>query len=289
MLQSRDFRMVMSGTEMHKDGSFVIRDVSPGSYTVMATVEGGSVPMTARQPLEVGSSNVDGLRLSPQPGASVRGRLRLESGDASRFDPDRVYLLLQSTEGEDDESAIATGEKFSNLAHVAGDGSFEWNDVLPGNYYVQIVGNNGSNEDWFVKSVLAGGHDLNDSGITVNGGNLVLEVVVSANGAVVEGGVADAKGEAVANAVVVAVPEARMRGRIDRYRQTVTDQSGHFSLHGIRAGSYTLFAWESVDGQAYYDPEFVKSYEGQGSGLSLTEGDRKTVQLRAIAAPEDQP
>lgn len=290
MLQSRDFRMVMSGTEMHKDGSFVIRDVSPGSYTVMATVEGGAVPLTARQPLEVGSSNVDGLRLSPQPGASVRGRLRLESnGSASRFDPDRVYLLLQSTEGEDDESAIATGERFSNLAHVAGDGSFAWNDVLPGNYYVQIVGNNGSNEDWFVKSVLAGGHDLNDSGITVNGGSLLLDLVASANGAAVDGVVADAKGEPVANAVVVAVPEARMRGRIDRYRQTVSDQSGHFSLHGLRAGSYTLFAWENVDGQAYYDPEFVKGYEGQGSGLSVTEGDRKTVQLRAIAAPEDQP
>jgi len=290
MLQSRDFRMVMSGTEMHKDGSFVIRDVSPGSYTVMATIEGGAVPMTARQSLEVGSSNVDGLRLSPQPGASVRGRLRLESnGNASRFDPDRVYLMLQSAEGEDDESAIATGERFSNVAHVAGDGSFEWNDVLPGNYYVQIVGNSGSNEDWFVKSVLAGGHDVNDSGIGVNGGNLALDVVASASGAVVDGVVADAKGDPVANAVVVAFPEARMRGRMDRYRQTVSDQSGHFSLHGVRPGSYTLFAWESVDGQAYYDPEFVKIYEAQGSGLTVAEGERKTVQLKAIAAPEDQP
>ena len=35
MLQSRDFRLVTSGTEVHKDGSFVIRDVSPGSYLLV--------------------------------------------------------------------------------------------------------------------------------------------------------------------------------------------------------------------------------------------------------------
>jgi hypothetical protein len=48
MLQSRDFRLVMSGAEMHKDGSFVIRDVSPGSYLVLASVEGSAVPMMAQ-------------------------------------------------------------------------------------------------------------------------------------------------------------------------------------------------------------------------------------------------
>ena len=102
--------------------------------------------------------------------------------------------------------------------------------------------------------------------------------------AVVEGVVADPKGQAVANAVVVAVPETRMRGRVDQYRQTVSDQNGHFSLRGIRGGTYTLFAWESVDGQAYFNPEFLKSYEGQGKALQLSEGDRKTVQLTVIAA-----
>ena len=39
MLQSRDFSLVLNGAEMHADGSFVIRDVAPGSYTILATVE----------------------------------------------------------------------------------------------------------------------------------------------------------------------------------------------------------------------------------------------------------
>ncbi|HVI78493.1 MAG TPA: carboxypeptidase regulatory-like domain-containing protein, partial [Candidatus Acidoferrum sp.] len=88
MLQSRDFNVIQSGAEIHKDGSFVIRDVSPGSYTITASVDGSGVPMTARQALQVGSASVDGLRLSPQPGTTLRGHLRLEgAGNLSRIDP----------------------------------------------------------------------------------------------------------------------------------------------------------------------------------------------------------
>lgn len=287
MLQSRDFRLVTSGTEMHKDGSFVIRDVSPGSYLLLASVEGSAVPMIARQALEVGSSNIDGLRLLPQAGATVRGRLRLESS-GKRFDPDQVYLVLQPIDGQDDEVAIP-GASFSNLAHVTAGGDFVWSDVPPGSYYVQILGNgSGADEDWFLKTVLAGTRDVGESGIAVSGGTVFLDLVASANGAVVDGVVADSKDQAVANAVVVAVPETRMRGRVDQYRQTVSDQNGHFSLRGIRGGTYTLFAWESVEGQAYFNPEFLKSYEGQGKALHLSEGDRKSVQLTVIAAADEQ-
>jgi hypothetical protein len=87
---------------------------------------------------------------------------------------------------------------------------------------------------------------------------------------------------------MVAVPEARLRGRLDRYRKTVSDQSGRFTLHGIPPGSYTLFAWENVDGEAYYNPEFVKSYEEQGIALRVAEGEHKGQQLTVIPAAEDQ-
>jgi hypothetical protein len=154
---------------------------------------------------------------------------------------------------------------------------------------VQILGNgSGANEDWFVKTVLSGSRDVGEQEIAVSGGMVLLDLVASANGAAVEGVACDSKGEPVANAVVVAVPESRMRGRVDQYRQTVSDQNGHFRLRGIRSGNYALFAWESVEGQAYYDPEFLKSYEGQSKALQLSEGERKTVQLTVIAAGDEQ-
>ena len=79
-----------------------------------------------------------------------------------------------------------------------------------------------------------------------------------------------------------------MRGRVDRYRKTVSDQSGHFSLRGLRPGEYTVLAWESVDGEAYYNPEFLKAYEGRGSALRVSEGERKAVQLEVMASGDEQ-
>jgi len=123
----------------------------------------------------------------------------------------------------------------------------------------------------------------------VNGGTVVVDLVVSSDGAVIDGVVTNAKGEPIADAVIVAVPEARLRGRTDRYRKTVSDQSGRFTLHGIPPGDYTLFAWESVDGEAYYDPEFLKSCEGQGVALHVNEGERKSMQVQATSVAGEQP
>ena len=283
MLQSRDFGLVLNGAEMHKDGSFVIHDVSPGSYTILASIEGSPVPMSARQSLQVGSTNVEGLRLSPQPGTTMQGRMRIEARDATgHFDPERVFLALQSVDSEQDEGMLAGRESFSNLAHVARDGSFQWTDVPAGSYYVQVMGDTKANEGWFVKSAAAGGRDINESGITVDGGTVSLDLVISANGGVVEGVVVDLKGEPVSNAVVVAVPEARMRSRIDHYRKTVADQTGRFSLRGLRPGDYTIFAWENVEGEAFYSPDFLKTYEGRGSAMHVSDAERKSLQLQAI-------
>jgi hypothetical protein len=286
MLQSKDFSLVLNGAEMHKDGSFEIRDVSPGAYTIFATVDNAATPMMARQALQITSANVDGLQLAPQAGGSVRGRLRMETASAARPDPSQMFLLLRSADGDDD--AITLGEGSPTLAHVNADGSFEWKNVSAGRYYVQIS-DVSSMPDWFLKSVTAGGRDAADSGFSVSGGATTLDVLASATGAQAEGLASNQKDEPVADAVVVAVPEARFRSRPDRYRKAVTDQTGRFALRGLPPGDYTVFAWESIDGEAYYNPEFLKSYEGQGKALRVSEGDHASVQLKTIPAGEDQP
>jgi len=290
MLQSRDFSVMLNGAEMHQDGSFVIRDVAPGAYTILATVENSPVPMMARQALQIGSNSVEDLRLAPQPGGLIRGRLRVENKGGGRFDASQIFLQLRSADGDDEAiSTFSMGDGFSHLAHVGPDGSFEWKSVPPGNYFVQLTGDAGGNSDLFLKTAAAGNHDVSDAGISVNGGVVVLDLVASANGGVVEGVAVDAKGEPVANAVIVAVPEMRLRGLMERYRKTVSDQSGRFSLRGVHPGDYTVLAWESVDGEAYCNPEFLKSYEGQGSSLRVNEGDRKGMRVEVISGGQGEP
>jgi len=287
LLQSRDFNLVLNGSEMHKDGSFEIRDISPGAYTIVASVDNAAVPMTARQSLQIADS-VDGVRLAPQPGAWIRGRIRVESSAAVQSYSAQIFLLLRPV-GDENDSLNAVGVGFSEVAHVSPDGSFEWKDIPPGQYSVQIS-DASATPDWFLRSVVVGGRGVVESGLTVNSGTITLDLTASDNGASAEGVALNSKAEAesVADAIVVAVPEARFRGHLDRYRKAVTDQSGHFRLRGLAPGDYTIFAWESVEGEAYYNPDFVKAYEGQGKALHLSEGEHARLQLKTIPESDDQ-
>ena len=98
MLQSKDFNLVLNGAEMHKDGSFEIRDISPGAYTILATVDNAAVPMIARQPLRI-TESVEGIRLAPQTGGTIRGRVQMEAGGKARPDGSQMFLLLRSADG----------------------------------------------------------------------------------------------------------------------------------------------------------------------------------------------
>ena len=243
--------------------------------------------MMAQQALQVGSTNMEGLRLAPQTGGSIHGRLRMEASGNIRPDPSQMFLLLHSADGDDDAlGAFALGDGFSNVAHVNADGSFEWKNVPPGHYSVQIS-EASAMPDWFPKSLVAGARDVSESSFSVSGGAVTVELLASANGATVDGVVTNQKDEPVADATVVAVPEARYRGHPERYRKAVTDQSGRFNLRGLPAGDYAVFAWESVEGEAYYNPEFLKSYEGQGKVLRVNEGERKSMRLRAAPSTEE--
>jgi protocatechuate 3,4-dioxygenase beta subunit len=313
MLHSKDLAGVLTSADVHKDGSFEIPDVSPGSYTLAAMVAGPAVSRMARQAVQVASSDVEGVRLIPQSAGSVRGRLRVESkSGVQRFDVSQISLVLASADGEaemlgtfslgesvassvrvaadtDMSSVFSLGDGFSTVAHVNPDGSFEWKNVPPGRYFVQFAGDGGPSANLFLKAVVAGSRDVKDAGLTVSGGAIGIEAIASTDAALVDGVVVNAKGEAVANAVVVAVPEARLRSRTDYFHKTVSDQSGRFVLHGVPPGAYTMLVWESMDGEDYYNPEFLRGYEGQGKALSVGEGDHATVQLNAVPGAEDQP
>jgi hypothetical protein len=284
LLQSRDFDFTLNGAEVQKDGSFAIHDVSPGAYTVLATVDNAPAPMTARQALQV-TNSVDGLRLAPQSGAWIHGRMRLETSGSAKLNPGQMTLYLRSADRDDDLSGkFFIGDGFNNLAIVGADGSFEWKGVPAGNYSVQLTAERvAGSEDLYLKSSSTSGREAGDSGLSVNGGTLMVDLVASPNGAVVEGMAVNQNNAPVTNAVIVAVPDARFRGREDRFSKTVTDQRGRFTLHAIPPGDYTLFAWESVDGESYYNPEFLKTYDGQGIALRIGESEHKNVQLKVIS------
>jgi hypothetical protein len=51
-------------------------------------------------------------------------------------------------------------------------------------------------------------------------------------------------------------------------------------------GEYTLFAWESIEDEAYLNSEFIRNYEGQGKALHVSEGEHLSLQVKVIPEAE---
>jgi protocatechuate 3,4-dioxygenase beta subunit len=285
VLRSSDSSTVFSAAEVDKDGKFDIPHVAPGHYMVLANSISEESPQSSQSSLEVGESDVEGLRLALSGGALVRGRVRAEPKTDLRST--QLYAELRRMDGEDDFSEGVTfgdSNHWPAPAKVKADGTFEIKDVPPGMYEVAV---SSSAKPYFVESASVGTKETVETGLNVGGGTIPLDIVLSAGMGVAEGAVVNDKQQPVSSAVVVAVPEEQYRARPSRYYQGTTDQNGRFVIRAMRPGHYTLYAWESLEGDDYLDPEFLKRYDGQGLALKIEKSGHATAALKVIPdAPE---
>jgi hypothetical protein len=287
MLGSKDagWPIGASDTEVKKDGSFELHNVLPGSYFVWLFNRTSTAEvMLAAQTIEVKDSDLENMRLTPVSTSEVRGQLRMENGQKVAWAG--ASLFLQSSDDPSDLRGGFQGQIESTTAQVKQDGSFDLKTVPAGNYRVRIFSELAALRDCFVKSIDAAGKDVADSGFTISGGTWSLDVVLSSNGASVDGVVVDDKNQPVADAEVVAIPEATRQKRRDLYKRATSDQHGHFNLRGLNPGEYTVMAFEDLDDN-FRDPEFSKSHEGIGQTIHLGEGEHKSISLRLAPPPND--
>jgi len=252
----------------NQDGMFEIHAVLPGSYTALAYWFEEGKRYWARQVLEVGNADVDGVVLTIAPGISVSGRIQWE-GQPSLAGRGELSVFVRGTESErSDASAQVTGDAFT------------LKDVPEGVYRLNVFG---QSQDCFLKSVRFGGTESLDNTFSVRRGvEGALEVTLSSRGARIQGAVADADSLPEAGVWVVLVPDEPRRNQFWLYRAGNTDQYGRFDLHGIAPGSYKLFSWEKVERYSWEDPDFLGPFEDKGERISVQEGESKSVDLVAI-------
>ncbi len=266
--------------EAGPDGQFEVRGVGPGSYFLRVTSGSDAQPLTARQEIDVVSADVEGVKLAPQPSFAIAGHLHAEGAAAGL---DQYGVNLHSAELPDDSGPFWPLKGFFGAnAQLDRLGNFEWKEVNPGNYIVQLYGAD-AQSNCFLKSVTLGGQDIK-TGFTASG-PATLDLGVSCNGGSIEGVVSEKEKDVddahpVTNAVVVAVPEEKYRNLFDHFGTGQTDQNGRFTLHGIPPGSYTLYAWQDVEENVYRDADFLKSQEANGTPLKVEEGSHQQVNLK---------
>jgi len=290
MLSSKDHRSVQN-QQLGEGGRFEFQNVLPGSYAATLLVvtgfsEGQPAMKMIRmvETIEVSAANVDRLQLQPNPDGAVRGKFRMDTGQ--RFDWTQLNVVLLPVDENDFGVAAGTSGGLA-MSGVNKDGSFELKNVTGGSHQLLVGAKSNSLRDYITKSVYLDGRDVADSGFIVSAGTS-LEVVVSANGATIEGTVVDSKGKPVADAAVLDVPSAEHRNRTDLYQRDTTDELGHFSLRGLNPGKYTVLAFDELQADIR-DPEFLKSYEDRGEHVQLDEGARTSIVVKLIATDMDGP
>jgi len=250
-------------------GTFEFRGVTPGPYSLLANwLEEGEV-YQARQTLDIGDADVDGISLVLAPGIELKGRVHIEGNAQLNLADCRVLL-----QPRDDPETGATS------VSVKPDGTFAVKNVGSEVYDVTLAG---APEDFYLKAARLGSDNVLEAGLNLAHGRQpgTLELALSSGGGQIDGIVTNEQ-QGLNSALLALVPEPRHRDQIRLYKSTTTDQYGHFTLRGIAPGDYKLFAWEDIEAGAYLDADFLQPYEERGENLRVVEAGRHSVRLKLI-------
>jgi len=275
MLTPRDgapFAMV-SGHGTDEQGNFEIRAVRPGAYTLYAQSFNAGHNLSARQALDVGSSNMDGISLTLGPGMELTGQIKAEGPRGVNLKQISVSLRPRAMDG------IYMGSMPQD--HAQEDGSFTLTQVSQERYDVYL---SGLPDGYYVKEVRAGDQDVRDSGLDLSSGaGGPLSLTIAPGAGEIDGSVQNDQQQPAAGALVVLIPnDAKQRERRDAYRTATSDQYGKFTLKGIVPAEYKLYAWDNMESGAYMDPDVMKPFESQGVAMSIRENGKETAELKLI-------
>jgi hypothetical protein len=141
--------------------------------------------------------------------------------------------------------------------------------------------------DRYLLAARYNGRDVLGSGLSVESNSAgKLELVIDGPPGSASGTVRDNRDEPASDAFVVLVPAPDRRGNADLYSTVMSDQLGRFSFAKITPGEYSLFAWESMQPNAYRNAEWLKEYELHAVRITVDKGSKVTSTLRVIPRPK---
>jgi hypothetical protein len=274
-------------------GTFEIRDLAPGIYTVIAVVpDQRPAELRFGQPqqssgvltVSVANSDVEGSVISVAPAASITGRLRIEGQLPQSLTVDRIRVALLATGPDSAMRQRIPGGGASSSAQVTADGSFRLDNVAPGDYRIEVAGGAGrmfAGTGFLREARLDGMDVLNNPLRFTASASGSLEIVIGAGGGQLTGTVTDVRSQPIPGTRIVLVPD-RLRSRPDLYRTATTDSNGRFSLAAVAPGDYRIFAWESMEEFGWFDPDTISRAENQSRAVHVTETSSEAVDVRLI-------
>ena len=274
--------MQRAGGRVRPDGSFILSNVTPGTYTLMINTGMGpggpglEEPEFANMRLTVGNEDLSGINLVTSKGATVVGSVLPAAGAAGTLSTAGLIVIHQPARFE----MMTMGMR---PAKIESDGTFR----VTGTYGQRLFRVNGLPPTWMLKAVMLNGDNITDRPIEFKGNEEItgLQILVTDRVTEVNGKVTDAKGEPTRDYTVIIFPEDSSKwGFPSRYiRSGRADQDGLFKIRGLPSDDqYLAVAVDYLEDGEGGDPDFLEQVKDRATRLSIGDGETKALDLKLI-------
>ncbi len=258
------------------DGTFTIKDVPPGDYTLSVRPADGTLTGEGiATPVVVNGVDIDNLALVTSAGWSASGRVIDDRGASPDLPRAGMLIMAQPVSAE----TIPAVTRSSDNNRVKDDWTFAVAGAFgPARLRVLLPAG------WMLKAVLHNGRDVADKLMDMKNGEELsgLQVVVTNKATTVTGQLTDDKGAPFTDGtVIVFADEAEKWYEGSRYAQSARpDQQGRYQIKGLPPGEYLAVALDYVQEGIWNDPEYLESIRRYGQKLALGEGASQSVALK---------
>jgi hypothetical protein len=273
-------------------GTFAVRGVAPGDYTMVARTGGGQrgarpaagdpaapPPLWSVTDIAIDGNDRTDLVLRLLPGLRLSGSIVFDRGAAAPGDLGNIDVTLAA-------SGSSLGAPLSLRAIVERTGTFRFSGIPPGTYILKATPPaSPGRAPWVLKTAVLHDRDLADlplevrtSGDDVSG----LVITFTDRAAEIAGRLVDAGGLPVTrySIVVFAVDRAYWRPEARRVRIAQPATDGSFAVAGLPPGEYAIAAAEDVAAADLADASFLSALLASAHTLTVAEGERKRQDLR---------
>jgi Carboxypeptidase regulatory-like domain/Polysaccharide lyase family 4, domain II len=250
---------------MTPNGTFQIRDVEPGTYTLQAYTPGVVPPDFGEAEVTVGEGDVAALKLSLSEGMDISGHIEFHgSGSVEN------YAVVHATPFYPRRLPVDYSEI---VATMRPNGNFVLKNMLPGKYEITVRGA----PDTYLAEATVDAKDILDRGLIVSDKESPpLTMAMRSGGSEIAG---DIESEGLERAFTVAL--------IARYGDVevptiVRTLDGHFHATGLIPGDYTLLAWPESREIEYRNPAVLSDLAIYKLSVSIVDGGRRNVSLTPV-------
>jgi hypothetical protein len=280
------------GNRIRSDGSFMLSNVAPGTYTLMASnggpalrTGGGEIEM-GTLPITLAGEDVTGVTVVTGRGASLSGAVVVAQGSGAMLTKSGLQVTAPGIGGGvGGFPGLGGGAGPFGGRDVAEDGTF----TLTNLFGTRLLRLTGLSQEWMLESVMVDGRDVTDrpiefaSNINITGARIVVTDRVTE----VSGSVTASDGKSASRDFTVVVfpdDETRWAAPSRFVRSARPDQQGLFKIRALPPHDrYLAVAVDYLEQGEETDSELLASLKGQATAFPLQPGDTANLSLKLVA------